>query len=64
MMTEAVVEADGLPTVHLPIEVNERVERWMRRFLTTDRRTFEIFLSRESIFSPIIRSKLQEREMP
>jgi len=64
MMAEAVVESGGLPTVHLPIEVNERVERWMRRFLTTDRRTFEIFLSRESIFSPIIRSKLQEREMP
>jgi membrane-bound lytic murein transglycosylase D len=48
----------------LPLEVNERVAKWIYRFMTTDRVTFETFLSRESIFSTIIEGKLAERGMP
>jgi membrane-bound lytic murein transglycosylase D len=53
-------EVDALAGIH----VNERVLRWMQRFLTTDRRTFEIFLSREGAFAPLIRAELVERGMP
>jgi len=51
-------------TAELPLEVNERVEKWMRRFLTDQRRSFETFLSREGAFSHVIRGKLRERGMP
>lgn len=50
--------------VELPMEVNARVEKWMRRFTTDQRRTFEVFLARESIFSEMIQGKLRERGMP
>jgi membrane-bound lytic murein transglycosylase D len=57
-------EVDALAGILLPLEVNDRVEKWMRRFMTTDRRTFEVFLSRENIFASLIRGKLRERQMP
>jgi membrane-bound lytic murein transglycosylase D len=58
--TEIVAEVDALAGIH----VNDRVLEWMRRFLTSDRRTFEVFLSREGAFAPLIRAKLAERGMP
>ena len=58
------VEVDPLASAELPLEVNERVEKWMRRFLTDQRKTFETFLSREGTFAPMIRAKLRERGMP
>jgi membrane-bound lytic murein transglycosylase D len=57
---EAFVEVDALSG----IEVNDRVLKWMRRYITTDRRTFEVYLAREGAFSPLIRDKLNERGMP
>jgi membrane-bound lytic murein transglycosylase D len=50
--------------IELPLEMNGRVEKWMRRFMTTDRQTFETFLARESIFGRIMKAKLKERGMP
>lgn len=52
------------PTVELPKEMNARVEKWMRRFMTDQKRTFEVFLSREGIYSDMIRGKLRARGMP
>lgn len=52
------------PLVELPIEVNARVEKWMRRFTTNERPTFEAFLAREGIYADMIRAKLRERGMP
>jgi membrane-bound lytic murein transglycosylase D len=57
---DVVAEVDALSG----IQVNDRVLGWMRRFLTTDRRTFEVFLSREGAFAPLIRGKLAQRAMP
>jgi membrane-bound lytic murein transglycosylase D len=59
-VAESAVEVDALAGIH----VNDRVLGWMRRFLTTDRRTFEVFLSREGAFASLIRGKLAERGMP
>src|SRR5690606_13234262 len=52
------------PTVELPLEVNARVEKWMRRFMTDQKSTFQTFLAREGVFAPMIRGKLRERGMP
>lgn len=52
------------PPVELPIEVNARVARWMRRFQSDQRASFERFLARETIYSELIRAKLRERGMP
>jgi len=58
------VEVDRLANDQLPLVVNARVEKWMRRFLTTERASFEKFLSREGAFAPLIHGKLRERGMP
>ncbi len=50
--------------MELPVEVNERVERWMQRFLTDQRGTFQVFLQREGRYAGMIRNKLRERGMP
>ncbi|HZD03437.1 MAG TPA: lytic transglycosylase domain-containing protein [Longimicrobiales bacterium] len=52
------------PPVALPVEVNERVMAWMRRFQTDQRASFERFLTRETVYSALIRGKLRERGMP
>jgi membrane-bound lytic murein transglycosylase D len=54
----------ALADLHLPPAANARVEKWMRRFRTTERVTFETYLSRESVYGPLIREKLRERDMP
>lgn len=56
--------AELAPTLELPGPVNERVDRWIQHFVTEDRRTFEEFLSRESIYGDLIRDKLRDRGMP
>jgi len=53
-----------LAEAQLPIEVNERVERWMVRFSTLDRLEFEETLSRAGLYSEMIRGKLRARGMP
>lgn len=48
----------------LPIEMNDRVEYWMRRFTTDQRPVFQDLLAREGRYSAMIRGKLQARGMP
>ncbi|RMH22900.1 MAG: murein transglycosylase [Gemmatimonadetes bacterium] len=48
----------------LPVEVNERVEYWMRRFRTDQKEVFEDLLAREGLYGDMIRRKLRERGMP
>ena len=48
----------------LPIEVYGRVDEWMRRFMTDDRRTFQTFLGREGRYADLIRTNLHDRGMP
>ncbi len=60
------VTAEAVPstTPELPFDVTERVQYWIDRFLTTQRRSFEIYLAREGIYGEMIRGKLRERGMP
>ena len=62
----ALPEALDLPAapVSLPVEVNARVEKWMRRFMTDQKVTFQTFLGREGRFASLIQGKLRERGMP
>jgi membrane-bound lytic murein transglycosylase D len=53
-----------LAEVTFPIRVNDRVERWMYRYLTDQRAQFQLFLDREGIYSSMIRQKLGARGMP
>lgn len=53
-----------LAEVTFPIRVNDRVERWMYRYLTDQRPQFQLFLDREGIYSSMIRQKLRARGMP
>jgi membrane-bound lytic murein transglycosylase D len=46
------------------MEINARVVRWMRRFQTDQRASFESFLARGTAYSGIIRTKLAARGMP
>lgn len=48
----------------MPLEITERVEYWMERFVTDERLTFELFMSREGLYGDLIRDKLVERDMP
>ena len=53
-----------LASAALPIEVNERVELWTRRFVTEEKWAFEELLSRAGLYSDMITAKLRERGMP
>jgi membrane-bound lytic murein transglycosylase D len=55
---------EALMEGRLPMEVNERVERWIDRFLTTRRAEFEIYLVREGLYGGMIRESLRDRGMP
>ncbi len=48
----------------LPIEMNDRIEYWMRRFTTDQRLAFQDLLAREGRYSTMIRAKLRARGMP
>jgi len=52
-----------LADAELPID-NERVEYWMLRFSTSDKREFEETLSRAGLYSDMIRNKIRARGMP
>jgi membrane-bound lytic murein transglycosylase D len=60
----AAAPAADLSEVSFPIQVNDRVEDWMYRYLTTQRPQFQAFLDREGIYSGMIREKLRSRGMP
>ncbi len=53
-----------LASAQLPLQVNERVEFWTRRFVTEEKWAFEELLSREGLYSDMITAKLRERGMP
>ena len=53
-----------LVDAELPVQVNHRVERWIRRFLTTGRADFEHYLAREGLYGGMIRDRLRSRDMP
>ncbi len=55
---------EALMDSRLPMEVNDRVERWVRRFLGPDRVTFEEYLVREGLYGGMIRDRLRQRGMP
>jgi membrane-bound lytic murein transglycosylase D len=54
----------GLSIRALPLEVNPRVERWMRELQTTRREEFQALLDQSGVFETMIREKLRERSMP
>jgi membrane-bound lytic murein transglycosylase D len=56
--------AELAPTLYLPVDVNHRVERWMRRYLTDLRQEFELYLAREGLYADLIRDALRERGLP
>jgi membrane-bound lytic murein transglycosylase D len=60
-----VAEAAGsLLDTRLPMQVNERVEVWVQRFLTTHRPQMEEYLVRDGLYGDMIREKLRVRGMP
>lgn len=63
---EAVVSEDSVRTVgaELPLHVNERVEKWLRRFQTTGRPEFARVLEGSGVYDDLIRNALRERGMP
>jgi membrane-bound lytic murein transglycosylase D len=62
--TEPARELSIEPPIELPVEINARVVEWMRRFQSDQRASFERFLSRGTVYSTMIRGKLEERGMP
>jgi membrane-bound lytic murein transglycosylase D len=52
------------PTTQLPLKVNGRVEKWMRRFMTDQKGAFQTFLKQEGLYEEMIRGKLRDRGMP
>ncbi len=53
-----------LMSTRLPVEVNEQVERWIRRFVGPDREIFGSYLVREGLYGAMIRDRLRSRAMP
>jgi membrane-bound lytic murein transglycosylase D len=48
----------------LPLHMNDRVEKWIRRFRTDQRPAFQRLLERQGLYADMIREKLQARGMP
>lgn len=48
----------------LPLQMNERVEKWVQRFRTDQRPAFERLLERQGLYADMIRGKLRDRGMP
>jgi membrane-bound lytic murein transglycosylase D len=63
-LDRAVVYAPEDLVERLPVEVNERVEYWMRHYQGDQRAIFQRFLEREGLYSKLIRDRLRERGMP
>ena len=56
--------AEIAPSLSLPVEMNDEVERWMERYLTDQREAFVHYLEREGLYSEMIREALRRRGMP
>jgi len=56
--------AEIAPSLSLPLEMNQQVERWMERYLTDQRPVFQRYLEREGLYSDMIRGALRRRGMP
>lgn len=56
--------AELAPSLSLPVSMNERVDRWMERYLTDQRASFEKYLAREGLYSEMIKEGLRARGMP
>jgi membrane-bound lytic murein transglycosylase D len=56
--------AELAPELSLPVSMNERVERWMQRYLNDQRPAFERYLAREGLYSEMIKESLRARGMP
>jgi membrane-bound lytic murein transglycosylase D len=56
--------AELAPNLSLPVSMNERVDRWMERYLTDQRPAFERYLAREGLYSEMIQEALHARGMP
>ncbi len=56
--------AEIAPTLALPPDLNQEVERWMGRFLLDLRPEFELYLAREGLYAEMIREALRRRAMP
>jgi membrane-bound lytic murein transglycosylase D len=56
--------AELAPDLSLPLEINQQVDGWMRRYLTDQRPVFEQYLAREGLYSDMIKSALRSRGMP
>ena len=52
------------PSLSLPVEMNQQVERWMERYLSDQRPAFEQYLAREGLYSGMIREALRRKGMP
>ncbi len=66
---DALTEGDELLVAEilgrqLPLHMNERVARWVERFRTDQRPSFERLLERQGLYADMIRQKLRERDMP
>lgn len=61
---EMVPASEAAADVTLPVEMNERVNRWIERYKTTQRAGFERYLARQGLYAGLIQSKLRERGMP
>lgn len=48
----------------LPLHVNERVDRWVKRFRTDQRVAFQRLLDRQGAYDELIRGRLRDRGMP
>lgn len=56
------VAGDEVPT--LPVEMNERVEHWLQRFLTDQRGTFQQYLDRQGRYARLIQDRALARGLP
>ncbi|MGD2122762.1 MAG: lytic transglycosylase domain-containing protein [Gemmatimonadota bacterium] len=56
--------AELAPDLSLPVSMNERVDRWMQRYLTDQRPALERYLAREGLYSEMIKEALRARGMP
>lgn len=56
------VAAADVPS--LPLEMNDRVEYWLQRFLTDQRPTFQSYLDRQGRYARLIRERAMARGLP
>ncbi len=53
-----------LLSAELPLHMNDRVSRWVERFRTDQRPSFQRLLGKQGLYADMIRAKLVERDMP